>query len=79
MTSEGTEKSKRTMVVCKGDESVDERVVKCRKRQRKVKWDVTVKVLKIWMKRVTGHNCEASERTKTSVTARDTDTWRCVK
>lgn len=48
------------------------------KGRESVKWDVTLNVLNIWMKRVTGHNCEASESMKMSVTAREISTWRCV-
>lgn len=44
-----------------------------------MKWDGTLNVVKIWMKRVAGDNCEASERIKMSVTEREISTWRCVK
>lgn len=44
-----------------------------------MKWDVTLNVVKIWMKRVTDHIREASEGKKMSVTEREISTWRCVK
>lgn len=44
-----------------------------------MKWDVTLSEVKIWVKRVTGHICEASEGMKMSVTEREISTWKCVK